>query len=271
MRKTNYHMHTERCQHAYGKDEEFVLQSLRQGYKEIGFSDHACWNYDSDFIPHIRMPFFQFRDYKESVLSLRNKYKGSINILFGMEAEYFEKYMDWMLDFCIEENIDYLILGNHFWESDEKGVYYGYCKPKYVKEYFNSMEKAIRTGMYAYVAHPELIMRNPYLKWNDKIEEGFTRICMAAKEMDMPVELNCAGLQHNIRTGTETYPYSKFWELAAKIGCKAIIGLDAHSLQDLDSKWYDLAVNYLNRCDIEIVDSIKKIDYENLKKSQNIR
>ena len=44
MRKTNYHMHTYRCMHASGTDEEYVLSAIKNGYEEIGFSDHSPGN-----------------------------------------------------------------------------------------------------------------------------------------------------------------------------------------------------------------------------------
>ena len=63
LRKTNYHTHTERCYHAWGSDEEFVLAAIKGGYTELGFSDHACWKYDSDFVAHMRMPLSAYDDY----------------------------------------------------------------------------------------------------------------------------------------------------------------------------------------------------------------
>lgn len=58
----------------------------------------------------MRMKLDEFADYKDSVLYLKDRYKKQIEIRFGLEAEYFPKYMDWLLDFCIENEIDYLIL-----------------------------------------------------------------------------------------------------------------------------------------------------------------
>ena len=34
MRKTNYHMHTYRCMHASGTDEEYVLSAIKNGYEK---------------------------------------------------------------------------------------------------------------------------------------------------------------------------------------------------------------------------------------------
>lgn len=37
MRKTNYHMHTKRCMHASGSDEEYVLAAIEEDMKKLDF------------------------------------------------------------------------------------------------------------------------------------------------------------------------------------------------------------------------------------------
>ena len=73
--KTNYHTHTERCNHAVGKDEDFVISAIKAHYDEIGFSDHSPWKYESDFVPRIRMRLEEFEDYYQSITNLKKKYK----------------------------------------------------------------------------------------------------------------------------------------------------------------------------------------------------
>ena len=73
--KTNYHTHTFRCHHASGSDEEYVLEAIANGYKVLGFSDHACWEYSSKYVSRIRMRVQEFEEYKRSVLYLKEKYK----------------------------------------------------------------------------------------------------------------------------------------------------------------------------------------------------
>ena len=125
MRKTNYHMHTKRCMHASGSDEEYVLAAIEGGYEEIGFSDHCPWKYDSDFVAHMRMPLSQFDDYYQSIAALRDKYKDQISIKIGLECEYFPKYMKWLEEFKEAKGLDYIIFGNHYIRHDEKRIYFG--------------------------------------------------------------------------------------------------------------------------------------------------
>ncbi len=262
MNKVNYHMHTTRCKHAYGRDEEFVKEAIKNGYTSIGFSDHCVWKYKSICRSRIRMELTEFYDYKKSVLALKEKYQKEIEILFGMEVEYFPEYMDWMKAFIQKEDFDYLIFGNHFYQSEEMGIYYGSCDPCYVDSYFEQCIEGMKTGIYSYLAHPELIMRNSYLNWNDEMEAKFLKVCQVAKELDLPLEYNVLGLQYNLQNQCECYPHTKFWELAKEVGNKVIIGMDAHQPSDLSSKLYNLAKMNLNRLGIEPIQSIELKKWE---------
>lgn len=274
--RTNYHTHTFRCHHAYGSDEEYVLEAIENGYKVLGFSDHSCWEYDSKFESRIRMNVKEFKEYKRSVLYLKEKYKDKITILLGLEAEYFPKYQEWLIEFCVDEEIDYLILGNHFYMSDEYGIYFGSTSKEYIVKYFDTCIAGLKTGMYAYLAHPELIFRNEYLTWTREIEDGFRRICQLCKQDDIPLEYNVLGMQSNMKYGREMYPNSRFWEIAGEYGCKAIIGMDAHSPFDLSQDLYDRAKAQLSRYNVELVTYIEPINYryildvEMLKESYNL-
>lgn len=265
MRQTNFHTHTSRCHHAYGEDEEMVRAAIQNGFEVLGISDHTCWKYDSDFVAHMRMKLDEFADYKDSVLYLKDRYKKQIEIRFGLEAEYFPKYMDWLLDFCIENEIDYLIFGNHYYGTDEDHIYLGGAKGEYIKEYFDTCVEGMKTGMYAYLAHPELILRDTGGFITPEIEEGFHRICKTSQDYNVPLEFNVLGMQHNMRMGYEEYPHTKFWQIAAQYNVKAILGMDAHRIGDLDQKLYNLALEKLSKFDVEINDDVPSIDYKKIK------
>ena len=41
MQNFDSHRHTERCGHAVGSDEAYVKEAIKNGYRYMGFSDHA--------------------------------------------------------------------------------------------------------------------------------------------------------------------------------------------------------------------------------------
>ena len=102
-----FHSHTSRCGHATGTDEEYVLEAIKAGIKNMGFSDHV-------FIPNrpqrgIRGNYEELDDYISSVRALASKYKDKINIFVGFEAEdYNEISNDYYRD-LLKNKIDYLI------------------------------------------------------------------------------------------------------------------------------------------------------------------
>ena len=128
--KANYHTHTTRCGHAEGTDEQYVLAAIGAGYDTLGFSDHVPYPYKSGFANvGVRMTMDKLPGYVRGVRALKEKYAGKIRILAGFECEYFPEYMGWMKDMKEENQLDYLILGNHYELTDEGGMYTAAARP----------------------------------------------------------------------------------------------------------------------------------------------
>lgn len=263
MRKTNYHMHTRRCMHASGSDEEYVIAAIQNGYEEIGFSDHTPWKYDSDFVAHMRMPLSQFDDYHASILSLKEKYRDQISIKIGLECEYFPKYMDWLTRFIKEKQLDYVIFGNHYDRSDESRVYFGTAceRDEMLQRYVEEAIAGMKTGIYAYLAHPELFMRGRRI-FDKQAASASRAICEAAKALDIPLEYNLAGAAYNDVMNTIQYPHPEFWKIAAEVGNQAILGVDAHEPKAMATDVYrNAGIAMLEHLGVDLLDSIPKKNF----------
>lgn len=258
--KTNYHTHTQRCFHAIGSDEEYVLSAIKAGYDEIGFSDHCPWKYDSNFVAHMRMGLDQFDNYYNSIAMLRDKYADQISVKIGLECEYYEQYMPWLENFIKEKKLDYIIFGNHYQKSDESGIYYGRdtVEKRFMIAYVDDCIAGMKTGLYSYLAHPDLFMRC-CKEFNDFLREQSLRICKAAKEYNVPLEYNLAGYLFNEHYGTVNgYPNYEFFKIAAEVGNDVIIGIDAHDNEDIEKEWYrEEAIKVLDELKIHRIDTIK--------------
>ena len=249
----NYHTHTSRCFHAVGSDADYVEAALDAGYQVLGFSDHSPWPFSSGFRSHIRMHPDQLSDYIASVCHLREVYEGRITLHLGLEAEYFPRYRDWLLSMR-DQGIEYYVLGQHYADSEEDTPYTGLeCKEDDgVLRYAESTVAAIRTGLFAYLAHPDLFMRHRTdEQFNQACEEASDMICQACLEMHLPIEYNPAGLIGQMNGKSRGYPSTPFWEYARKYHNPVILGVDAHdpahlthpsarsvALQTLDSLGY---------------------------------
>ena len=248
----NYHTHTARCMHAKDSDEDYVISAIKGGIQELGFSDHSPWDYASDYVSSIRMKLSEFDEYYESVSYLKEKYKDQISIKIGLECEYFPKYMSWLTSFIKEKKIDYIILGMHFDKTDEDGVYYAKVgnDNNHVDQYIEHCKEGIKTGLFSYVAHPDLFMRARD-NFDERVAIKSRELCEFCKEYNMPVEYNLEGILVNVTKNINGYPDPDFWEIACEVGNEVIIGYDAHAANSLERvDIYDDAIIYLTNLGI---------------------
>lgn len=261
--KFNYHTHTYRCHHAIGEDEDYVLAAIEAGFDEIGFSDHCAWPY-KNFVSGMRMSAEKIEDYVLSVKHLKEKYKDKISIKLGWECEYFEPYIDWLKETAKKYEFDYLILGHHFSPLEKGGDYNGNIKkPRQIKKYKDSVLKAMESGLFSYVAHPDLYMKS-YPSFDDHAEKVAKEIISKSIEAGVPLEYNLLGLQYSEMAGKMGYPHLEFWKLAGKMGAKCVIGIDAHKPQsyfETAEKFAD-ARELLEELGLEFASDIKFLDYK---------
>lgn len=253
MRKVNYHTHTYRCHHALGNEEEYVQKAIEGGFEELGFADHTPWYYANGYVSGMRMKSEQLDGYIESLKALRQRYAKDISIKIGLECEYCEEKMLWLKKLLESKAIDYIILGNHFHGSDEYGIYYGRLTDSVetLRNYVEDVKKACDTGLYSYLAHPDLIH---YKDTKDRhYQQAMTELCLYTKKAHLPLEFNLLGFKEH-----RHYPCDDFWKIAAKCQCQVIIGIDAHEPSRLaDQKTYIKAQKYLADLGIEIIDEIR--------------
>jgi len=255
--KHNFHTHTTRCKHAIGTDEDFVKAALDGGFDVLGFADHAPWAFDTDYVSHCRMPADQWADYKQSVLALKEKYQGQISIHLGLECEYYEKYFD-QLKRLRDDGCEYFILACHFLHTEETNPYIGLLcqEDDAVLRYAEETVKGIRTGLYAYIAHPDLYMMHRE-EFSPACMEAADMICQAAKEAHMPLEYNLLGLLGELTGHPRGYPNAEFWQYIRKWDNDVILGVDAHDPAQLRNQpVWDTAIKRLDALGCRLVNHI---------------
>lgn len=232
--KANYHTHTARCGHASGTDEQYVQAAIGQHFDVLGFSDHVPWPYESGFTNrHVRMDVGQLDEYVTSIRALARQYAGQIKLLVGFECEYFPRYMGWLAEMKEAKRLDYLIFGNHYEETDEGGFYFGRAsEAEHLRRYVDSAALGARTGLFAYMAHPDLFMRR-YPRFDQDCRAAARDLCQICKQNSLPMEVN---LHDRYRLGAlngDGYPNADFFEIAYDEGAQIILGLDAHEPQEI--------------------------------------
>ena len=219
----NYHTHTARCNHADGTDREYVEAAIQAGVKTLGFSDHAPYLFpNTDYYSSFRMKTDELFDYAESVRALQKEYANDIRILLGFELEYYPAFHTEEMKFLSQVKPDYCIMGQHFGGNEIHDVYAPHTENETdFRAYIKQVIEGLKTGDFAYLAHPDLAgYRYPKAVY----EEVYQTLCEEAKALNIPLEINLLGLRTN-----RHYPDRRLFEIAAKVGNKIVLGVDAHS------------------------------------------
>ena len=234
----NYHTHTYRSGHSeYASDEEMLQVAKSNGISMLGFSEHIP---NPDLIlpdEDHRMLLSEVNGYIASINKMKQD-NPNMTILSGFEAEFDpmkEAFLGEMRD-----KVDYMILGQHFVNHGLQMVP-SKNNPNYPIEYANMVSKAIESGIFDIVAHPDHFMefRDTIVSEEDRklFDENAILasqiICEKARDMGIPVEINLSPALNDqiLSDGNLAYPHPTFWKVAQEIdGLQVLKGVDAHDL-----------------------------------------
>jgi histidinol-phosphatase (PHP family) len=193
----------------------------------LGFSDHTPYLFPHGYVSYFRMEPHQAEDYFQTIWDLKQEYAGEIQILLGVEAEYYPCSWPELLPRLQDAGIEYLLLGQHFVGNEINEHYSGKATgdESILERYCTQTCDAMQTGLFTYLAHPDLI----HFRGDERTYRKHMRlICTEAKRCGIPLEVNMLGKMLD-----RNYPNPVFWELAAEEGCDVILGCDAHAPEHL--------------------------------------
>jgi histidinol-phosphatase (PHP family) len=207
--------------------DEYVQCAIDRGLKLFGFSDHTPHWFPGDYYSIMRMYPDQLHDYCDEVRALQKAYAGRIEIPLGLEVEYYPALHPELMSRIKDAGVEYLLLGQHRCGNEEGEPYNGAATEDValLERYCNQVIEAMHTGLFTYLAHPDLIH---FVGEKKTYRQHIRRLCQAANETDTPLEINLLGIRYQ-----RNYPRNDFWALAAEEGCKVVIGIDAHKPEDI--------------------------------------
>ncbi len=227
----NYHTHTTRCRHASDTDEEYIVNAINGGVKYMGFSDHAPFIFPYGYESTFRVEVSKIDDYFSSLRALRDKYRDKIDIKIGFEMEYYPAYFPAMFDLAVESGAEYLILGQHYLYNehpDGRASSLRTDDPDHLREYVNCVIGGIKTGVFTYVCHPDIMK---FLGDEDVYYKEMKKLCVVSKEYETPLEINFLGIRNE-----RFYPHDLFWQIAGEVGAPVTFGMDAHEKEAASDK-----------------------------------
>lgn len=257
--KTNYHTHHELCGHAKGNGKDYINAAIKEGFKAIGISDHAPSTLHQN--SHVRMPWSKFHDYVDELNEAKKGYSDKIKVFIGLETEYTEpnkEYYEYLLTY-----VDYMILGQHFvpWKDGKHPFKSGFNlnTKEQILAYGAIVEKAIKSGYYVAVAHPDVYMSG-YDSFDDTAKKVADQIIHASIEQNIPLEINAQGIRKGLiesKDGTHyRYPRKEFFKRAKELGATFMVGSDAHDPKHLNDDAFKEALRFSESLDLTLVEKL---------------
>lgn len=254
-RISNYHSHIALCGHAVGTVEDYVKEAIRNGYEEIGISDHAP--IPVEFVGknmHEYLWLSQMmdkeifeNDYLIQLKKCINKYQ-NIHILKGLEVEYI-KDKDYFYEYLLE-NVDYLNLGVHyFFDGDKITSTYDYINEREMAIYADTIEEALAKQYFSCLVHPDLYLyrEKEFTPYHEKIARRIIEACI---KNDVYMEINA--------NGRNKYPRIEFWKIVKEYKeAKIVIGSDAHKVEDFHGENVERVIKFAENLELEVSEKME--------------
>ena len=227
MKLVNLHTHCLFCGHSNGMPADFCAE-VKDHADCIGFSDHGP--YPDDFGFGERMKYAMMPEYCAALDAAQEQYK-NLNILRGLEIEWRKDLgRDFYREYKEKFKLDYFAGSAHFTVCDGEYYHFAGYKPekKQIRSFVDTTLAMIESDVFDFIAHPDAFM-NKLPTTDAELESWFNEIFSAAKQYDIPLEINANGIR-----GKRYYPCRRFWEMAGNYGgLKVIVNSDAHFLGQL--------------------------------------
>ncbi len=235
---------------------EMTDEAVRLGFDAIGISSHAYTGYPFD-VCGIKKE--RVEDYFNTVLSIKDEYRGRISIFCGLELE---SRIEGETRPAIDSRLDYTIGSVHLFRKDghflpvdntpeewkEALALYGGDHLSLIESYLEELASFSEESPFDIVGHVDL-----YTKFNEKEhlfdEDDRAYRSLALKYLDRIIrtgkiiEVNTGAMSR----GWRTLPYPAFFllEEMKKKGARVIINSDSHAVTTL-SYGYDTARRLLH-------------------------
>lgn len=261
---SNFHTHTYLCKHAEGDIKDYLEQAKLDSCIALGFSDHCPLPQDNiDNWPEIRMTIEESYDYIKKIRQEAKNY--DFPVFAGFECEWSLRYKNFYKDFLLDElKVDYLAFGPHWVEHEGSFVYAPqFGDKKLLHIYTDSMIQAMESGLFSFVAHPDLAMAG-WKTWEEEAKSCFGSIIDCAIANNLPLEVNGQGMLKPMMKSEKglryQYPYDEFWLLAKEKGAMIIANSDAHLPENV-IKGALKAKEFAKNLGIEVCDTAKSLGF----------
>ena len=238
MQKSNtpyafdFHTHHDRCGHAKGTIRDYVEAAIANGLDMIGISDHSPHFYSEEerLYPGITMAKSEFKHYVDEVLQLKEEYKDRIEILLGVESDFFPEHIEVYREQYKKYPFDYIIGSVHFVDGVnifKKGRWDGLTDEQKIKTketYYELIQQSAKSGLFQILGHIDA-MKGFYPEFSAIQTDAIEHTLKIAAEHDLAIEINTSG---KTKDCGGWYPADDILERALHYGVDVTFGSDAH-------------------------------------------
>lgn len=233
IQKFDLHTHHNRCGHADGGIRDYIEAGIEKGLNVIGISDHSPYFYSNQehLHPKIAMGKSEFKHYVKEVLLLKKEYEGKIDVLLGVESDFFagkmavyeKQYALYPFDYIIGSvhSVDQLSIfnRNRFKKLNEAE------KIQVKDRYYQLIKQSAQSGLFQILGHIDA-MKGFYPEFSDIKSKELESTLKVIAEKRVAIEVNTSG---KMKACGGWYPSDEILERALHYGIDITFGSDAHS------------------------------------------
>lgn len=235
---TDLHVHTT-FSDGGNTPEEMVLAAIEKGMECIGFSDHSYAALDLDFC----MTKENIVTYRQTIAALKERYKGRIRVLCGIEQDLYADVPAEGYDYVIGsvhrvKAGDTYVTVDHTPEVLTEGVerYFGGDYYSLAEEYYRAVAALADMEPIHIIAHFDLLTKfNEGGRFFDENHPRYVAAWTAAADRllkkGIPFEINTGAISRGYRT--EPYPAAPIREYIRAQGGSFILSSDCHAAENL--------------------------------------
>lgn len=235
------HTHHRRCGHAAGEIEDYIRAAVDRGLAAIGISDHSPYfaAEEDHPSPGLAMARSEFARYIEEIGQLKKKYEDRIEVLVGVESDFFPESIRRYADIYRQYPLDYVIgsihISNGKHVSQNQHIWHELDEEQLEREkvvYFELLQQAARSGVFQIIGHMDLIRRY-YRDFMRSCGPLVEQTLQVFAETGVTMEINTSGIMR--KEGTN--PCYEVLEIACRYGVPVTFGSDSHKPERVGEHW----------------------------------
>ncbi len=229
------HTHTARCGHAGGRDEQYVEAAAAAGCAAVAVTDHLplYWLPAAERDPSLAMAPEELPRYVDAVLALAERYRGRIEVLLGIEADFVSGHEEALAELLEAHPFDVVLGSVHWldgWWVDAPGSRARYQLGRAEvdgiwRDYAGAVIAAAGSGLFDVLAHldlPKKFGHRPGAPFAGRQDE----VVAAVAASGCAVELSSAGRRKAVG---EDYPAPDLVRALAAAAVPFALSSDAHA------------------------------------------